>query len=76
MNIEVPIRATVNINGQKLICIENESRVCAKCALKDCYCFGVRCDATDRSDGKNIYFEPYTGVLFDKRDVIITLPEI
>ena len=76
MKIEVPVRATININGRKLICLEKKSHSCRNCALKDCYCYDVLCDAMDRSDGKDVDFEPFTGVLFDKRDVIVNIGDI
>ena len=76
MKIEVPVRATITINGLTHICNEKENRSCSMCALRYFDCHNLKCDATDRSDGKNVIFELFNGVLFDEKDVIISIPEI
>ena len=76
MKIEVPVRGTITINGRKLICLEDNSFNCDKCALKDLKCSSVLCGASQRTDGKNVMFQTYVGVLFDRRDVVVNIPEV
>ena len=76
MKIEVPVHATIKVNGIRLICVEDDTISCDGCALHGMVCFRFECAAEDRSDGKNIIFQPFVGVSFDKWDIILNIPDI
>ena len=76
MKIEVPVHGTIMVNGQKCICKESSTQNCENCALLELRCWDINCIDFTRSDKKTVYFEPFDGVLYDCRPVMVNLESV